>query len=224
MLGASSKSAQTPAPRLRPAGGALADLREGLSAVQAPKEKTSPVARHTQQKAAGSGYPDANANSPPCPPHDSARRKKHPATSARGYVRCKRQQHPPCPAHPVNSHRECLVPCRTVAIPPMPATPNKKPLGVATRMPLAQKDNRRAALYSLPAPPHDSAQQDELPPCCPPRGAMSSATPQETTCPDPPHTPKGDSGCGGADAICSERQQHVSGGLSPLNLDKQPSR
>ena len=70
-----------------------------------------------------------------------------PATSARGCVRCKRQQHPPCPAHPVYSHRECLVPCRMVA---MPATPGKEPPGVATRMPLAQKDNRRAALYSLP--------------------------------------------------------------------------
>jgi hypothetical protein len=73
---------------------------------------------------------------------------------------------------------------------PMPATPGKEPPGVATRMPLAQKDNRRAALYSLPdPPPHDSAQQDKLPPCCPPRGAMSSATPQETTCPAPP-TPR----------------------------------
>ena len=72
-----------------------------------------------------------------------------PATSARGCVRCKRQQHPPCPAHPVYSHRECLVPCRMVA---MPATPGKEPPGVATRMPLAQKDKRRAALYSLPAP------------------------------------------------------------------------
>jgi len=37
--GASAKSVPTLAPRLRPAGGALADLREGLHAVQAPQEK-----------------------------------------------------------------------------------------------------------------------------------------------------------------------------------------
>jgi len=64
--GASAKSVSTPAPRLRPAGGALADLREGLHAVQAPSEKPRQVPRHTQKTASGSAYASASANSPRC--------------------------------------------------------------------------------------------------------------------------------------------------------------
>ena len=123
------------------------------------------------------------------PPHDSGLPVVRWQTYARGFTRCKRHKTASPPALSGYSPAESLSECRREQ-PPMPATPGKEPPGVATRMPLAQKDNRRAALYSLPEPPpHDSAQQDKLPPCCPPRGAMSSATPQETTCPAPP-TPR----------------------------------
>ena len=74
----------------------------------------------------------------------------------------------------------------------------------------------RCALFTPCPPPHDSAQQDKLPPCCPPRGAMSSATPQETTCPAPPTPRKETRGVGARMPFCSEKQQHVSGGLSPF--------
>ena len=99
-------------------------------------QKNPQVARHTQKTASGSAYASADANSPQCPAPrlHSARQKAAWLTSARGYVRCQRFiSHGP--AHPVNNHRECLVRWRTVTIPPLPATPNKKPLGVATRMP-----------------------------------------------------------------------------------------
>jgi hypothetical protein len=132
---------QTPAPSTFPphdfglpvcSGRPMRGASRGTSAIR----KNPQVARHTQKKASGSAYASADANSPQCPAPrlHSARQKAAWLTSARGYVRCQRFiTHGP--AHPVNNHRECLVRCRTVAIPPLPATPNKKPLGVATRMP-----------------------------------------------------------------------------------------
>ncbi|MCX5830541.1 MAG: hypothetical protein NT140_01370 [Deltaproteobacteria bacterium] len=147
-------------------------------------QKNPPVARHTQQKAAGSGYESADANSPRCPaprlrPPEKAPgdlreglcavpavhfpMARHTRYTATGSALCgvERSLSPHCPPHPAKSRREWLLGCRMLG---------------------------------------RFAQQQS------------------------PHTPKVTSGSGGADAACTEGQQHVSGGLSPLHLDKQPSR
>ena len=165
-----------PAPRLRPAGGALADLREGLHAVQAPSEKPASCPAHPE-KSLWECLRECRREQPPMSrPTTPLSQTKSRLADFREGLRAVPAVHHPWPGTPgkqppgvpctvANGHyppiarhtrkrasgsgysdADCSVASRSIN----PPTPRKEPRGVGARMPFAQKDNSQLAVACHP--------------------------------------------------------------------------
>ena len=184
------------------------------SALCRVERSLSPNARQTPQGASGSAYARCKRQEHPNPPpHDSGLPVVRWQTYARGFTRCKRHKTASPTALCGYSPAESLSKCRREQ-PPMPA-PRLRPPGKA---PGDLREGLRAV--QAPTAPTLPGTPGIQPPGVPSRSSYRTEKPR----PNARHTRKRASGSGYSDATCTEKQQHVSGGLSPLHLDKEPSR